>query len=108
MAQHDAEATEPAQEPSVEQERRSTGALLSPLNYYGAANRILYLVRRRQRWIHRRVDTIEYVDDRRIYRHVSVDFTVPAQAILSDYPDEAILPIGLLKKGPLVRFSIYN
>jgi hypothetical protein len=59
-------------------------------------------------WIHRRVESVDFVDDRVVRRRVSFDLTVPAE--LEGTPiDERTLPfvpLTLLRKGPLRNFDL--
>src|SRR6266851_4341819 len=42
-----------------------------------------------RRWVHRRVEEIEFIDESRIRRHLSIDFTLPdLSALLPGYADE--------------------
>jgi hypothetical protein len=54
-------------------------------------------------WINRRVERIEYLDDRSVRRRISIDFTVPEDDWLHDGPLH--LPVGLFVKEPLTNFS---
>jgi hypothetical protein len=63
-------------------------------------------------WINRKVETIEFVDDRRVRRHVSVDFTLPD---LEGLPVQAasgrplaFVPLVQLRKQVLRRFDIFD
>lgn len=60
-------------------------------------------------WVHRRVESIEFLDERRIRRSVSVDFTVPSVAARQarDFPGGlVVLPLALLRKHVLRRFDL--
>ncbi len=73
-----------------------------------AANELL---RRQVGWRHRRVETLTMLSHEQVRRHVSVDFTVPADLReglrLSDAGEYAV-PLALLAKRPLVRFDLRN
>lgn len=61
------------------------------------------------RWVHRRVETIEFVHETRVRRSVSLDFTIPGFALprLQTPAGERILvPLALLKKEPLRNFDL--
>lgn len=69
------------------------------------------------RWVHRRVEHISFVDDRSIRRYVSVDFTLPLNALPSQLRMEGdpllfrglqvqFVPVARLRKTPLVQFDI--
>ena len=66
------------------------------------------LVTRQAAWRHRRVETITVLSHEQVRRHVSVDFTVPAEhrddVQLSD--TERVVPLALLAKRPLVHFDL--
>lgn len=60
------------------------------------------------RWVHRRVEQVDFLDDRSVRRRVSVDFELPA-----NMPDREIagtpidlVPLALLRKRPLVGFDL--
>ncbi len=61
-------------------------------------------------WIHRRVETLVFIDDARVRRRVSVDFTVPdLPKIVVPRPDHqglVLLPIALLDKRLLRKFDL--
>ena len=57
-------------------------------------------------WIHRRVETITYVDEVRVKRHVSVDFSIPLWAYGDEPLQDVVVPIALLRKGPLKDFDV--
>ncbi|MDQ3916007.1 MAG: hypothetical protein M3323_11905 [Actinomycetota bacterium] len=58
-------------------------------------------------WTIRRVEKIRFVDDRTVRRQVSVDFTLPLDEPLSDrYENSYLIPLGLLRKAPLVGFDL--
>ena len=54
-------------------------------------------------WVHRRVESIEIVDDRLVRRRVSVDFT---PQVRDDSPGRTHVPIALLSKRILTRFDL--
>jgi hypothetical protein len=66
------------------------------------------LVTRQAAWRHRRVETIAVLSHEQVRRHVSVDFTMPAEhrddVRLSD--TEWVVPLALLAKRPLVHFDL--
>jgi hypothetical protein len=62
-------------------------------------------------WIKRRVETIEFVSDTIVVRHVSVDFRLRSwlpDAILTWGEDERFhyMPLALLEKAPLAAFDL--
>jgi hypothetical protein len=69
------------------------------------------LLRRQAAWRHRRVETLTMLSHEQVRRHVSVDFTVPAELReglrLSD-ADEFAVPLAFLAKRPLVHFDLRN
>jgi hypothetical protein len=71
------------------------------------------LVVNRRLWIYRIVDTVVFLDDRRVQRHRSVDFRVPDWPIFrrseSVLPSKTyVIPIGLLAKQSLVAFDVFG
>ena len=69
------------------------------------------LLRDQAGWRHRRVETLTMLSHEQVRRHVSVDFTVPADLReglrLSD-ADEYAVPLAFLTKRPLVHFDLRN
>jgi hypothetical protein len=60
-----------------------------------------------ERWVHRRVETIELLDARELRRHTSVDFTVPRfPPLADDEGDVDYVPVSLLRKGVLTAFDM--
>ncbi len=69
------------------------------------------LLRRRQAWCHRRVETLTMLSHEQVRRHVSVDFTVPGEhreALRLSADDEFVVPLAWLVKRPLVHFDLRN
>ena len=64
---------------------------------------ILWLLRNPHDWIHRRIETCAFVDDRWSRRRVSLDFTVPTK-LSGAYLD--CVPLALLGKRPLRGFDL--
>jgi hypothetical protein len=64
------------------------------------------------RGIHRRVESIAFIDDRSVRRHVSVDFTLPDFFLTSPYesgpPPIHLAPLALLAKAPLRHFDLID
>jgi hypothetical protein len=59
-----------------------------------------------ERWVHRRVETIELLDARELRRHTSVDFTLPRFPTLATGPgDVEYVPVSLVRKGVLTGFD---
>ena len=54
-------------------------------------------------WVHRRVETITFLDDIRIRRHMSVDFTLPTLGLPIDY-----VPLSLVRKGLLKDLDVVD
>ena len=52
------------------------------------------------RWVHRRVEKIALIDDRRVHRHTSVDFTMPHLARSGDGAVD-LIPLSLVHKEVL-------
>lgn len=73
----------------------------------------LDLVLNRHMWIHRVVEKVAFVDDRRSQRRVSVDFTLPEWPMFLEcqkvlLPGTYIVPVGLLTNENLKRFEIID
>jgi len=68
------------------------------------------LLRYQSAWRHRRVETITVLSHEQVRRHVSIDFTVPVaqREGLRISADEAVVPLALLTKRPLVHFDLRN
>jgi hypothetical protein len=54
-------------------------------------------------WVHRRVETITFLDDIRIRRHMSVDFTLPTLGLAIEY-----VPLSLVRKGLLKDLDVVD
>jgi hypothetical protein len=72
---------------------------------------LLDLVLTRRTWVHRRVDHIEFIDDVRVRRSVSVDFTLPRwqkyKDAISVLPSGfCLVPVALPRKGLLRGFDV--
>lgn len=64
---------------------------------------------RSREWIHRRVESLTFLDGTTFMRKVSLDFTIPAKCPQLSVPGGAtysLAPVSLLKKKPLVEFSL--
>jgi hypothetical protein len=69
---------------------------------------VAFLLVRMSSWIHRRVESIEFLDDVNVRRRVSVDFTVPRNVQpITDLDGRlvSVAPIALLSKERLPRFD---
>jgi hypothetical protein len=68
------------------------------------------LLRYQGAWRHRRVETVTVLDHEQMRRHVSIDFMVPADQRegLRISGEEAVVPLALLTKRPLVHFDLRN
>jgi hypothetical protein len=72
-----------------------------------AAAKTARLLADEERWVHRRVETIELLDARELRRHTSVDFTLPRFPPLApDEGDVDYVPVSLLRKGVLTAFDM--
>lgn len=65
------------------------------------------------RWVHRRVERITFCDEDALNRDVSIDFTLPIWFHeLRETPPcglkRQLVPLGFLRKGPLVNFGLRN
>lgn len=65
---------------------------------------------RAQRWIHRRVDTLEFTDTDSVHLNCSIDLTPPTNAPTFILPSRresfTILPVLQVRKQPLVNFDL--
>src|SRR4051812_45189794 len=63
-----------------------------------------------RRWVHRRVETLDFVDITRLRRRMSIDFTVPNRSgipvVLRTGQSIAFVPIALLSKRVLRNFDV--
>jgi hypothetical protein len=68
------------------------------------------LLLRQAGWRHRRVETISVLSHEQVRRHVSVDFTVPAEhrEDLRLDAGQWIVPLALLAKRKLVHFDLFS
>jgi hypothetical protein len=62
------------------------------------------LLAEEERWVHRRVESIEFLDARRVRRRTSVDFTLPTLPEL--VPGPAYVPVSLVRKEVLTAFDL--
>jgi hypothetical protein len=93
-------------DPWWDEPRAEDGSLPSPPEEEIDAERVAAfaaLVEDQAAWVHRRVESIELVDERIVRRRVSVDFTPGA---LPGIPSPALVPIALLSKQVLSRFDL--
>jgi hypothetical protein len=65
------------------------------------------------RWVHRRVDRLEFCDEDAARRRVSIDFTLPfwfheARQTPKRRPKRQLVPLLFLRKGVLVNFSLWT
>jgi hypothetical protein len=69
----------------------------------------LELAEYRRNWVHRRIETIDFIDDETVRRTVRVDFTVPQNAPLMPGDGKArLVPIAELQKKRHACFDICN
>ncbi len=78
-----------------------TGTVDRELGYF-----VLYLLQHPDEWIHRRVESIDFVDDITVRRRVSVDFQLPDRNPSAGAPTPLFIPLTLLQKKPLVGFDL--
>lgn len=66
------------------------------------------LVVNRPTWVHRRVETIELMDDQSVRRSVSIDLHLPKDSVVSlaDRPPAHVIPLALLRKRVLHCFDL--
>jgi len=57
-------------------------------------------------WVHRRVETVVILDENRVRRDVSVDFTLPEIPNGANEEQLRLVPVALLRKAPLRGFDI--
>lgn len=69
----------------------------------GGAIYILYLGP--DEWIHRRVESVEFVDAWSLRRAVSLDISIPDETLIG-YESLEVLPLSLLEKDVLVDFDL--
>lgn len=69
---------------------------------------VYHLLTNLGRWVHRRVEQVEFLDDRSVRRKVSVDFELPEnepEREINGLPTD-LVPLALLRKEPLVGFDL--
>jgi hypothetical protein len=86
---------------------------LDPSDFATIGNLNVSLMLQWNQWVHRRVDSVRFVDGGTIRREVSVDFTLPwwfhrVRGTPVDRPSRQLVPLGLLRKGTLVNFNLRN
>lgn len=60
-----------------------------------------------QRWVNRRVESVEWINAEQTLRKVSVDFDLPLYAP-SGNRKEWLVPLAVLRKSPLQRFNLHD
>lgn len=63
------------------------------------------LVNRPHRWVHRRVESLRFVDASSVARQVSIDFSLGSEFI--EAPPEPLVPLAILVKRPLVSLDVW-
>jgi hypothetical protein len=90
--------------------RTQLALYLSESERINASLPAIEMLLRPRTWIHRRVETIEFLDEAHVLRRTSVDFTVPdLTGVPADPATQQALvfvPVALLKKGVLRNFSL--
>lgn len=79
--------------------------------YYTIGSSVMDFVINRAKWIHRIVETVTFVDDRTVFRHLSVDLTIPDSPLFLSCTQVLgagtyVLPVALLDKVNLVAFDV--
>lgn len=60
-----------------------------------------------EKWVHRRVESVQFVGQARLRRRVSVDFRLPRSTFPSTTrPQLHLVPLTFLKKAPLTSFDL--
>lgn len=59
-------------------------------------------------WMHRRVETVAFIDDRTLRRRVSVDFSLPEDDYLRLSSGDTIMPLAFLDKQVLVGLDVID
>src|ERR1019366_7313417 len=67
---------------------------------------VLWLLRNPHKWVHRRVETFTFVDDRWARRRISLDCTIPAEIAEQDVSVLGCIPLALLAKRTLRGFDL--
>lgn len=70
--------------------------------------RALDLLINSHQWVHRRVESVTFQDDRTVRRRVSADFSIPRSAprVRVDAQQFSLIPLTLLRKRTLVNFDL--
>ncbi|MET0143171.1 MAG: hypothetical protein ABW328_00040 [Ilumatobacteraceae bacterium] len=70
--------------------------------------RMVHLWLNSRTWVRRRVEHVEFIDDRTVRRRVSIDFTVPLYAPTVRMGDQVLhmIPIALLERRSLINFDL--
>lgn len=69
----------------------------------------LYCMLRAQRWVHRRVDRLSFIDSAVMVQNTSLDFTPPLAPPTFNLDSETaitVLPLMQVRKAPLVHFDL--
>ncbi len=57
-------------------------------------------------WVHRRVERVVIEPTGECRRHISIDFTLPSEFAVPVHNERVLVPLGLMRKGPLASFSV--
>lgn len=70
-----------------------------------------WLLTNPSRWVHRRVETVRFLDDVTVRRQISVDFSLPTEPWYLRAPDQVgqmYVPLTLLEKRKLTKFDLFD
>jgi hypothetical protein len=84
---------------------------LAPIDEKELGTRLLRLVDQQHEWVNRRVESVEFCDDKATRHSVSVDFTIPEPApylVQSGRRVGVLVPLALLGKQALVGFDVFD
>lgn len=70
--------------------------------------KLIELILGSEDWIHRQVERVDIQPTGDTFHHVSLDLTVPPELALAGSRGAVVVPVTLLQKGPLSRFSVID
>jgi hypothetical protein len=59
-------------------------------------------------WVHRNVESIEFLDESRVRRQVSIDFTLPSVERAVNDGRQRLVPLSVLTKGPIKALDVVD
>ena len=78
----------------------------APVPTRSDGQKLIELILGSEDWIHRQVERVDIQPTGDTIHHISMDLTVPIDLALTGSRGAVVVPVTLLQKGPLSRFSV--